>query len=66
MIAGVVIDDDSGGEIHANIANLEERESSWKVVGVTQFRDEAEEGDVTSVSEAHVGHCFEALREIQA
>ena len=46
LLAGVVVDDDTGDEVHGDVAALEEGESFGEVSRVAKLRDKAEECDL--------------------
>lgn len=54
LIAGEVVDDHGGDQIHRDVADLEECQGLGEVARILELGDEGEEGWVAGVGEDHV------------
>ena len=63
-ITDIVVDDDTGGEVQADLEALEHEEGLLEVLGALHLGDETEESDVGAVGEDNVGDGLEGSVQV--
>lgn len=65
ILAGISIDDDSCDEVKRDVDGLEENERLGEFLGVAEFSNEADPGNVTTICKDNVGNAVESRWEIR-